>query len=73
MNDVKIFKTKYGVNLTLIVKKSPRTKKVMAYVLELPYILVEDDTLILCKSRINKFLDVVLDDFLKKELKDIKL
>jgi hypothetical protein len=72
MKDVKILKTSYGVNLTLVVKKSPKTKKVMAYVMEMPYIMVEDNTLILCKERILRFIDIILDDFLKKELSDIK-
>jgi hypothetical protein len=72
MNDVKILKTSYGVNLTLVVKKSPKTKKVMAYVLEMPFVMVEDNTVILCKERILRFIDTILDDFLKKELEDIK-
>jgi 5'(3')-deoxyribonucleotidase len=73
MKDIKILKTSYGVNLTIVVKKSPKTKKVMVYVLELPFILVEDDTLILCKERILKILDIILDDFFKKEMGDITL
>jgi hypothetical protein len=72
MRDVKILKTSYGVNLTLVVKKSPKTKKIMAYVLEMPYIMVEDNTIILCKERVLRFIDSILEEFLKKELEDIK-
>jgi hypothetical protein len=73
MKDVKIFKTDYGVSLTILVRKSPKSGKVLVSVLELPFIMVEDTTLQRCKERVHRFLDAILDDFLQKELRDIKL
>jgi hypothetical protein len=62
MNNGTILKTSYGVNLTVISRK--KRGKVVAYLLEMPDIMVEDTSLIKCNQRIVIFLEVVLDKYL---------
>jgi hypothetical protein len=66
-----ILKTTYGVNLTVISRK--KKDKVVAYLLEIPSIMVEDTSLVKCNQRIVLFLEVMLDEFLLKTKKDLNL